>query len=236
VDVGASPGGWCQRLAQEAGLVIATDASPLTCPHVLYDAEAGLPTTREGQVVHVKRKISDALPVLAAAGPVQMLTIDINAGRKDTLALLKTLKTYMALRSTLVLTVKLIDKPSYLLPVIREVQDSLRSWRRGERSLVILSSYNPPLSRREQGFGHIQVMHLFSNKRQEFTVLATKISESSTWIAKPGKEVAAAEEGEKGEASIEPTPAKEPELLGMELVGAQVEVDEDGAEACEEAR
>ena len=200
VDVGASPGGWCQRLAevglvlsvgrsaallgdaaaagpaltfsppppppapfaQDVGLVIGIDPGDLEVPHVVYNPETGeLPKTRDGTIVHVRARVEDCDALLSRLRPVRVCTIDMNCLHSQSLAFVATMAPYMSIGATLVrtsgwpardgtrptrapphprtplttfsplfpfqiLTIKLMQKASYLIPIIRGVQDDLR--------------------------------------------------------------------------------------------------------------
>eukprot|EP00045_Choanoeca_perplexa_P018182 m.281130 g.281130 ORF g.281130 m.281130 type:complete len:135 (+) comp17739_c0_seq3:1446-1850(+) len=97
------------------------------------------------------------MPFAYRHGPFDICACDMNVERKVAYEFVKLVTPHLAIDGRLVLTIKMPVRSEYLTPVIREVQDNLRSW----------------------GYGNITVTHLFANKKLEFTVIADRLSESS---------------------------------------------------------
>lgn len=132
--------------------MLAVDPGRLELPHVVYSPGDSLPTERTGTVVHVRSKIEKSHDVLRQAGPIRVCTVDMNIGRKDLFPIVAEIAPFLKIGGLLVslvggmglliicltsglprlstvfqiLTIKLIDKPRYMIPVLREVQEALR--------------------------------------------------------------------------------------------------------------
>ena len=153
IDVGAAPGGWTQRLAHSAGLVLAVDPGALEIPHIPYTQDMARPTEK-GAVIHVAQRVQNAHAALAQFAPYYIYTCDMNVEFAVVLDLLNQMKPYLADGALTVVTVKMFRRLKHMLTLIRETQEQMR----------------------RAGFGSLQVLHLFANKKKEFTVIARKLS------------------------------------------------------------
>jgi len=99
LDLGASPGGWVQYLAQHVGKVVAVDPG-----------EVALPAHGMAEVVHIKRLSEDAMEEIVQHGPYQLLCSDMNVHPEKAAGIMATLAPHLVPRGFLVLTLKFVMK------------------------------------------------------------------------------------------------------------------------------
>eukprot|EP00730_Choanoeca_flexa_P006153 TRINITY_DN12096_c0_g11_i2.p1 TRINITY_DN12096_c0_g11~~TRINITY_DN12096_c0_g11_i2.p1 ORF type:complete len:159 (+),score=32.45 TRINITY_DN12096_c0_g11_i2:304-780(+) len=116
-------------------------------------------------IYHLANRFENCAEALTAHGPFDVCACDMNVERKLAYEFVKLVTPHLAMGGRLVLTIKMTVKSHFLTPVIREVQDNLRSW----------------------GYGNITTVHLFANKKQEFTIIADRISTTSLLQHEPAK-------------------------------------------------
>lgn len=104
VDVGSSPGGWTQALAQRVRHVYSIDPAPLWIE---------LPPN----VTFLLKKVEDCVEYLEAVGPINLLVCDMLGLMSETLKILTPLYSFIASGGYLILTLKLFRRKEGRLDV-----------------------------------------------------------------------------------------------------------------------
>ncbi|EDQ87056.1 uncharacterized protein MONBRDRAFT_33477 [Monosiga brevicollis MX1] len=157
LDVGASPGGWSQRMAEFCDYVVAVDPAVLSVPHLRPETIPSGESPPKHAIIHIAGRIEASDTELARFAPYHLCACDMNVPRRQAMAFVRQIKPYMAIGGRLVLTIKLSERQNHLMNILAEVKDNLRAL----------------------GFGNLTVFHLFANKNQEFTCVADYLSDES---------------------------------------------------------
>jgi len=144
LDIGSSPGGWTKVLSSLSKVTVSVD------PGLLHPAVLSAPG-----VVHIRKKLENAVDELMQNAPFDLIVCDINAPFCNmkkawtTLDIIRTVTPLLAPTGGFVLTLKMMSKSL-------GTNDKLAQ----EMAHQLRSSF----------FSSVEVMHLMSNSRKERTV------------------------------------------------------------------
>eukprot|EP00043_Microstomoeca_roanoka_P010749 m.101919 g.101919 ORF g.101919 m.101919 type:complete len:412 (+) comp14993_c0_seq1:300-1535(+) len=153
VDVGASPGGWSQFLAEsDVCRVIAVDPGKLTIPHTIWTPAAPTAEYPTGTVIHIPSRVELRLEDIAALGPYDAYVCDMNVEMSATMTCLQAILPSLLPGAPVVVTIKHAPRSRHVLSAVHRAKDCLR----------------------DLGLADVAHVHLFANKHQEFTLTARK--------------------------------------------------------------
>jgi len=119
IDVGASPGGWSERLHDHANEIVAID------PGLLDEAVLALP-----RITHLQCKVQDEQVFQHLQNKsIDVLLCDMNVQAEDGLEMIKTLFPLVKSKGTLIFTVKLMKRYSEraLASILQRCTETLSS-------------------------------------------------------------------------------------------------------------